>query len=572
MLENDSSGHALSAPTSLAGVATNIDLTQLSGVAVSGGALGAATFSFTLPSLLSGQNLIVTAAELTGGALSLHGVSGSNLVISTNIGSTQTVDLSSVDSTVGLAFASSSAVVDGTLILTTNQASGKTLTGTGTVQANVVSATPAAFDLQAIATTGGVLVDVQVDAALATGTNLGSATVAVDASTTLSVDAGILSGHAIYGAGTLALTGSTAGSADLGGIYNGVNGQVITTVDLTGVTAGTSLTGATSIFHAGATYATATIADGQAFVLTAAQLSGNALVAGGTVHSGTATVVHGDVAVFYDFSHQSAFNGISLTFDTAGQMDPGTTGLSHFAVVNLAATTTSLSAAQADSVTWGGLGGVSVVHGVTDAVQHSLNGTAYADDFSGHGANDLINLTQDTAVSDTLVFSGLAHDFDVTGFTVTNLNQTTQNYDATGGDVLDFRAVDGGNAFGFAHLDLANLPPKSGGVYPPIGDHQVLVVDNFAAADATAVQVLFNAALFHLNDRLVSGSAHDEILVIDDGASNANIWRWTDTGDHKVQANELTLMGTLHGLTIDDGSGILGANDLSRLQSSHIIG
>ena len=60
--------------------------------------------------------------------------------------------------------------------------------------------------------------------------------------------------------------------------------------------------------------------------------------------------------------------------------------------------------------------------------------------------------------------------------------------------------------------------------------------------------------------------------MIDDGASNANIWRWTDTGDHKVQANELTLMGTLHGLTIDDGSGILGANDLSRLQSSHIIG
>ena len=79
--------------------------------------------------------------------------------------------------------------------------------------------------------------------------------------------------------------------------------------------------------------------------------------------------------------------------------------------------------------------------------------------------------------------------------------------------------------------------------------------------------------MFHLNDRLVTGAAHDEILVISDGNNNANIWSWIDTsGDYKVQQSELHLLGTLHGLTIDDGSGILGANDLSRLQSSHIIG
>ena len=78
--------------------------------------------------------------------------------------------------------------------------------------------------------------------------------------------------------------------------------------------------------------------------------------------------------------------------------------------------------------------------------------------------------------------------------------------------------------------------------------------------------------MFHLNDRLASGAAHDEILVIDDGNNNAKIWSWVDTGDHKVQSSELHLLGILHGMTIDDGSGILGANDLSRLQSSHIIG
>ena len=139
--------------------------------------------------------------------------------------------------------------------------------------------------------------------------------------------------------------------------------------------------------------------------------------------------------------------------------------------------------------------------------------------------------------------------------------------------MLNFHALDGGHDFGLTHLDLGNLQPKStAGVYPGIADHQVLVIDNFAAANETAVQALFSSSVFHLNDRLASGAAHDEILVIDDGNNNAKIWSWVDTGDHKVQSSELHLLGILHGMTIDDGSGILGANDLSRLQSSHIIG
>jgi hypothetical protein len=587
----DDNGHSLNTNTNLGLVSTNIDLTQLSGLAVSNTHLTdqQTHFSLTLPALGTNQHLTVKAAELTGGALALgtaQGATGSRLVVSTDVANGQSVDLTSVDDAIGIAFsnntASSTVRIDGNLTLTSVQANLLALGGSGAVTVNVTSATPAAFSLSNLATANAT-VDVSLSGAFDALTVLGGANVEVHVdglSVALTTDAAVISGHRLWGSGTLVLTGSAVGSADLGGIYSGGNnGQVIATVDLTGVTAGTTdngMIGASSIFHSGGGFATATIADGQAFVLTAAQLSGNALVAGGALHTGTAQVLHGDVVSAYDFSHQAAFNGLSLTFDTAGQMAAGTTGLSHFSIVNLATGTTSLSAAQADSVTWGGAGGVNVTHATGDASQHSLNGTAFADTFTGHGGNDLVDISQDSSVSDTLVFSGLAHDFsDVAGFTVTNFDQTTQTFDATGGDNLNFHALDGGNAFGFAHLDLANLPGKPSPMspYPAIADHQVLVVDNFAAADATAVQVLFNSSLFHLNDRLVTGVAHDEILMISDGNNNANIWSWIDTsGDHKVQQSELHLLGTLHGLTINDGSDILGANDLSRLQSSHIIG
>ena len=578
VLKDVSQGTALAGNVILTNVATGIDLTQLSGLSVdNSGALSASTFAITLPDLLAGQKLTVTAAQLTGGALVLNaaqGVTTSTLAIATDIGNGVTVDLSAVDNAIGLSFTSATPVIDGTLILSTDQASGKTLTGQGTIRANVVTATPATFDLSNVATASAV-VDVKTDAQIDSSSNLGIASVSVQAGATLTVDASVLSGHGVAGAGTLKLTGSNVGSADLRGIFNGVSGQIIATVDLRDVTPGADngMIGTQSIFVpvSGQTYAKATVANNQTFVLTAGQLSGHAIAADGVNGTGVAQVhvATSHIGDAYDFSHVTTFSGLSLIFDEAGTLNSSTQGISNFASVILYTGTTTLNATQANGVQWSGssLGGVEIT-AISHSSAYSLYGTTFGDIIGGSGRNDSVNISQGGI--DTLKFSGTGSDFTVNGFSVGDI--AALNSDA---DKLDFTSLNGGQSFGFSHLDLSNLPGS-------IGDHQVVVIDNFAAADANAVQALFASSVFRLNNKLISGAANDAIFVIHNGGANgteaANIWRWVDSpsgagADYRVQANELTLMGKLNGLTIDDGSGNpLLPNDLSYLHVSQVIG
>jgi hypothetical protein len=146
---------------------------------------------------------------------------------------------------------------------------------------------------------------------------------------------------------------------------------------------------------------------------------------------------------------------------------------------------------------------------------------------------------------DTLVFSGVANDFTVTGFTMgTGANR----------DVLDFSGIDG--------LNNPNGDVASTSVYANTAtDITGLVVALAAfptANDATTLEALFNFSVEAqtVNDFLAEDSKM--IFLAPSGPSkvNTSVWLWNDqsTGggggdsDGSVDASELTLLATLNGL------------------------
>ena len=584
VLENDGNGNALTSNVSLAGVTTNIDLTNMQGIGVYGGDLGDGSgHALSIPTLQTGQQLLVTAGELgNGNGLTVLG-SGS-LVITGDIVSA--VALRDVAASVELVFANSVENVGGGLDVRSDQANGLSLTGSGHVDIEVNTSTPGPFDLShdAVADT---TVWFSTSATFDSNTNLGlaSTTVAVGTGQTLTSAASVLSTHTVNGlyGGELVLTGNADGLT-LNGLLN------VTTLDVTQITAGSTdngMIGASDIFQTTSAhaYGVATVIDGQTFDLTAAQLSGNAIVEGGMSLTGNANVLHGDVTVAYDFSYQTAFTGSGaaiLTFDNSGTM-AATTDLQGFNAVNLASGTTTMTAAQANGITWGAdtAGGVNIVDATTGHSGYTLTGTNFADTFTGNGHGDLIDMSQgkpagtydpstdigtaaatDTVPGDTLVFSGSANDFIVDGFTIAQ--------DGTG-DTLNFSALDttmhhtAGTNYVVHDIQLFDANTYTAAA---LGNDEVLVFSDFATSGASAVAAAFNTNGTHsINNHLATAlngtTGAAELILIEDGSGNTDVYLWRDNGSHHVTAGTLTELAVLHGVNYEQ---------LGSLTSSHIIG
>ena len=575
---------ALGGATNLASVQSNIDLTNMQGIGVYGGDLGDGSgHALSIPTLQTGQQLLVTAGEVgNGNALTVLG-SGS-LVITGDIVSA--VALRDVAASVELVFANSVENVGGRLYVRSDQANGLSLTGSGYVDIEVNTSTPGPFDLSHdhVADT---TVWFGTSATFGSNTNLGlaSTTVAVGNGQTLTSAASVLSTHTVNGlhGGELVLTGNADGLT-LNGLLN------VTTLDVTQITAGSTdngMIGASDIFQTTSAhaYGVATVIDGQTFDLTAAQLSGNAIVEGGTSLTGNANVLHGDVTVAYDFSHQTAFTGSGaaiLTFDNSGTM-AATTDLQGFNAVNLASGITTMTAAQANGITWGAdtAGGVNIVDATTGHSGYTLTGTNFADTFTGNGHGDLIDMSQgkpagtydpstdigtaaatDTVPGDTLVFSGSANDFIVDGFTIAQ--------DGTG-DTLNFSALDttmhhtAGTNYVVHDIQLFDANTYTAAA---LGNDEVLVFSDFATSGASAVAAAFNTNGTHsINNHLATAldgtTGAAELILIEDGSGNTDVYLWRDNGSHHVTAGTLTELAVLHGVNYEQ---------LGSLTSSHIIG
>jgi len=555
---------SVSAATYLGGVTTNIDLTLLSGTTVSGGSLSNGGNALVLSTLQANQVLSVKAAELTGGALSLSGSSSSELLITTNV-DTGAVDLTFVSAPI--VFSNSNEVVSSgaTLAMTSAGATGQTISGAGSVSVYTPGGSVAAFDLSHV-TTATETVIVNSDAILSASTDLGQSTnaVSVGSGVALQADVSVLSGHTVSGnGGTLILLGSDNATLDLSHLAG------ISTVDLQQVTG--SLTGTQGIFATGGAYAVASVADNQTYDLTAAQLSGNGILASGTNHTGIAHVLSADVTVSYNFSHLTPFSSgvVDITFTNFGILDGGT-DLHGFNAVYLHAGTTSMTAIQANNISnWAGAGNITVSHGLGDTASAVLNATtAGGDTFNGHGTNDTVNLG--TTANETLGFSGLGMDYTGHGngdFTVNGFNFAS--------DSLDFSSLPGHQS---APLYIQDVQIY-GGIPTSVTNNEVLVFTDFEASGARAVQNLFTGGNNHLNNILAAAHATSEILFIDDGSGSGttHVWLWNDStgGDNKVQQTELKDLGSLNSVSVTDLQAlfpVVNNIETTHLLNNHIIG
>ena len=147
--------------------------------------------------------------------------------------------------------------------------------------------------------------------------------------------------------------------------------------------------------------------------------------------------------------------------------------------------------------------------------------------------------------SDVLGF-GAANSFNVTGFSASG----------TGADRFDFTSVS-------AVLENANLPGGSVDVQKfnntgAINGEIVLFTGNVQTSSASGIQTLFNFSLDGqptINSRLNAGDNDMLFFIANDDNTAVNVWRWDDAGgagNGDVQADELSLLATLNGLTRQD--------------------
>jgi hypothetical protein len=209
--------------------------------------------------------------------------------------------------------------------------------------------------------------------------------------------------------------------------------------------------------------------------------------------------------------------------------------------VVLAAETTTLTAGQANGITFSGTG-ERVVITASDG-QQTLNGTDGNDRIHGDtdtNTTDTVNITQ--GGMDTLVFSGAANDFTVTGFTASG----------AGADRFDFRSVSAAlENVNDAGIDV-NVQDITQGTTEITGE--ILLFTTGGANQAAGVQLLFGLDITGpaLNTLLGNGD-NDMVLFIANEANTAvNVWRWDDAGTQGVQEAELSLLATLNGLTRQD--------------------
>jgi hypothetical protein len=185
-----------------------------------------------------------------------------------------------------------------------------------------------------------------------------------------------------------------------------------------------------------------------------------------------------------------------------------------------------------------------VVITASDGAQ-TLNGTDGNDRISGDsdtGSTDTLNIGQGGV--DTLVFSGVAKDFTVTGF----------NASGAGADKFDFTSVSASLENANAAVSAVDVQKfnNTGGITGEI----VLFTGNVQTSSAEGIQALFNFSLESqptINSLLTPGVNDMVFFIANDDNTAVNVWRWQDAGaDGNVQSTELAMLATLNSLTRQD--------------------
>jgi len=300
-------------------------------------------------SVLAGRTLTLTAEQADAAA-----ISGAGNVAVTALGD-DAVDLSkvTVSGTKTVNVPESATLADGTklgafavtvadeatLHLTAAQASGKTITGDGTVEITGLGA--AAVNLSGINVADGATATLAAatTTTLAAGTNLGTVEVIVTADQTLTLSAAQATGKTLTGEGAVVVTGLAAGT-NLSGLADtlAVTARVGGTVD---ITANGNLGTVDTYLVTGT------------LTLTAAQADATSITGAGNV------AVTGLGGALVDLSDVAVTGARTATVTASATLDADT-DLGTFSVTVASGQTLTLAAGQADGRTIGGAGNVTV--------------------------------------------------------------------------------------------------------------------------------------------------------------------------------------------------------------------
>lgn len=190
-----------------------------------------------------------------------------------------------------------------------------------------------------------------------------------------------------------------------------------------------------------------------------------------------------------------------------------------------------------------------------------ITGGEGIDSITGGKGNDTINLTENVAAADTVVFSAAAD----------NGHDTIKGFDFTAGslDVLKVTALGGLDGTGgttgtITKSDVIYVGAKAGATTK--GDtavSKVIVIDDAdkAAADWSDVLVKLNGAVDVAGDATAANAA--TVLLINNG-TDTRVYLFSDdaTNNTTIEATELTLVGTLDGINTST-SFVAGSFDLA---------
>jgi hypothetical protein len=358
-------------------------------------------------------------------------------------------------------------------------------------------------------------------------------TLLATAGTTLSLTADKASGHTVGGedgdggpGGSVIVTGlDGAEPYDLDAVTAGVGGTATAEVDLTA--ADVSLHAASSLGTLALSLEGIAGTTGvPVFTLSAAQATGRLIA---DVDNVDVRITGAAVGTAYDFSDLNVYDA-ALTFTGPGAVDAATDFGPSIDTITLGGATT-LSAAQANGISFAGTGAVTITGSAGDQV---LSGTAGDDTIAGGTAEDgdQVDITQDG--NDTLVF-------DADSFMLVSGFET-----GSGKDVLDFSSLglDGSSTLAVvtsgAELSAA-LTADAKVIAYLIGS----AADPASSATADGLASSINTALELMGSLFAWGST--KAFLATASANNSTAWLWSDDNSSgNVQASELTALARLN--------------------------
>jgi hypothetical protein len=266
---------------------------------------------------------------------------------------------------------------------------------------------------------------------------------------------------------------------------------------------------------------------GAPMVMTATQASGQYIQGAGAVHLSSLVQANN-----VDLTHIST---------TLGVDDGSLAGL-----LNVATGEITLSASQANGVQFLNPHTTAHLTIIGSSGDQSLFGSTGDDIIASGPGNDIVDINQ--GGSDTLILDhdGLMH---ITGF---GLNDKL--------DFFDWSLLVGSHGTlgldAYETVDYVTGLNAGGSDVSKFNVNDVLVGIGSVKGDSSTkegMEGVFKGARDFLNSMLVD--LHDMVFLVNDlNDTSIYIWKWHDTsgGDHRVQAGELKLLGTLDGTNSAD--------------------